>query len=304
MASSTLNFMSYNSTGLDKSKIDWIQDVSKTCGIDLLQLQEHFKATKSTEAFFRKNFDNNLDSYIIPAYREPFQDNGRAKGGLAQFCKKNLNIKKERIKTKSWRLQAQILHIENYSIIWMNCYMPTDPQTILYDETELLPILMEIESILDSNSFDDCILAGDLNLDQRRGSGYVAYLSEFLLRIGLKSVWEKFPIDFTHLHVDMKSSSILDHFYVSQQLLELVVDAGPVHLGDNRSRHSPIMMKLNIDNLGSVCPKKVEGGIIRKPAWYKATDDDKQEYTMLLNEKLSSLVPPACLDCSDMECGM
>ena len=106
--------MSYNSTGLDKCKIDWIQDVSKTCDIDLLQLQEHFKATKSTEAFFKKNFDNNLDSYIIPAYREPFQDNGRAKGGLAQLCRKNLNIKKERVKTKSWRLQAQIIHIQEY----------------------------------------------------------------------------------------------------------------------------------------------------------------------------------------------
>ena len=189
--------MSYNSTGLDKSKIDWIQYVSKTCDIDLLQLQEHFKATKSVEAFFKKNFDSNLDSYNIPAYREPFQDNGRAKGGLAQLCNKNLKIRKERIKTKSWRLQAQIIHIEEYRIIWFNCYMPTDPQTVLYDETDLLPILMEIESILDNNSFDDCILAGDLNLDQRRGSGYVACLSDFLLRIGLKSVWERFPIDFT-----------------------------------------------------------------------------------------------------------
>ena len=104
--------------------------------------------------------------------------------------------------------------------------MPTDPQTVLYDETNLLPIWMEIESILDNNSFDDCILAWDLNLDQRRGSGYVACLSDFLLGIGLNSVWGKFPIDFTHLHTDLKSSSILDHFYASQELLGLVVDAG------------------------------------------------------------------------------
>ena len=119
--------------------------------------------------------------------------------------------------------------------------MPTDPQTILYDEAELLPILIEIENILDNNSFDDCILAGDLNLDLSRGSGYVASLSDFLIRIGLTSVWEKFPIDFTHIHTDLKSFSTLDHFYVSQQLLDLVVDAGPVHLGDNPSGHSPIV---------------------------------------------------------------
>ena len=235
MARSTLNFMSYNSTGLDKTKIEWIQDISKTCDIDILQLQEHFEASRSAETLFKTNFDKNLDSYVVPAYREPFQDSGRAKGGLAQLLKKDLNIKKERIQTKSWRLQTQILHFDHYKIIWFNCYMPTDPQTLLYDEAELLPILIEIENILESNSFDDCILAGDLNLDLSRGSGYAASLSDFLNRIGLTSVWEKFPIDFTHIHTDLKSFSTLDHFYVSQQLLDLVVDAGPVHLGDNPS---------------------------------------------------------------------
>ena len=92
---------------------------------------------------------------MIPAHREPYQDSGRAKGGLAQLCNRNLKIKKERLKTKSWRFQAQILHIDEYKIIWFNCYMPTDPQTILYDETDLLPILTEMENILDNNLFDD-----------------------------------------------------------------------------------------------------------------------------------------------------
>ena len=303
MARSTLNFMSYNSTGLDKTKIDWIQDISKTCDIDILQLQEHFKASRSAETLFKTNFDKNLDSYVVPAYREPFQDSGRAKGGLAQLLKKDLNIKKERIQTKSWRLQTQILHFDHYKIIWFNCYMPTDPQTLLYDEAELLPILIEIENILENNSFDDCILAGDLNLDLSRGSGYAASLSDFLNRIGLTSVWEKFPIDFTHIHTDLKSFSTLDHFYVSQQLLDLVVDAGPVHLGDNPSRHSPIVMKLELGNLRSASgSNKSEITKIRKPAWYKAADEEKLDYTNLLHDKLAELEPPKCLDCNDVTC--
>ena len=296
--------MSYNSTGLDRNKIDWIQDLSKTCEIDLLQLQEHFKATKSIETFFKKRFENNFDSYVIPAYREPFQDSGRAKGGLAQLSSKHLKIKKERIKTKSWRLQAQILHIDQYKIIWFNCYMPTDPQTILYDEVELLPILDEIEKILDNNLFDDCVLGGDLNFDQRRGSGFASCLRDFLDRIGLKSVWEKFPPDFTHLHTDLKSSSIIDHFFVSEKLLDLVEDAGPVHLGDNRSRHSPIVMKLNIANLKAECPKKSDSSNIRKPAWYKATEQEKNEYTVLLSQKLDDLTPPDSLSCNDVTASM
>ena len=80
------------------------------------------------------------------------------------------------------------------------------------------------------------------------------------------------------------------------------MDAGPVHLGDNRSRHSPIMMKLNIGNRRSACPKKIKGEKVRRPAWYKATEDEKNEYTSLLEEKLAHIIPPASLDCSDVTC--
>ena len=98
MVRSTLNFMSYNSTGFDSVKIDWIKDLIKTCDIDLLQIQEHFKASKSVETFFKRQFYNN-DSYVIPAHRETFQESGRAKGGLAQLTTKNLDIKKD----ASWK---------------------------------------------------------------------------------------------------------------------------------------------------------------------------------------------------------
>ena len=293
MARSTMNFMSYNSTGLDSVKADWIQDLINTCEIDFLQIQEHFKATKSVESYFKKQF-NNSDSYVVPAYREIFQDNGRAKGGLAEISAKHLDVKKERIKTKSWRIQAQILHIENYRLLWINCYLPTDPQTIQYNDVELPVVLTEIENILETSSFDDCILGGDLNLDRRRGSGFVKAVTEFMDRIGLLSVWDKFPVDFTHMHTDGRSTSILDHFYVNQRLLECITDAGPVHLGDNRSRHSPIMMKVE---LGSI-PERVQQPTLprpRKPAWYKANIEQKNEYTALLEQKLAGIPLPASL---------
>ena len=71
----------------------------------------------------------------------------------------------------------------------------------------------------------------------------------FLEKLGLKSVWEKFPVDFTHIHTDLKSTSVLDNFFMNESLLEKVLDAGAVHLGDNPSRHSPIMLKLEIDHV-------------------------------------------------------
>ena len=71
--------MSYNSTGLDKAKTSWIRNLSETFKIDFLQIQEHFKITKSLDDFFKKEFPIN-DIYIVRGYRESFQDTCRAKG--------------------------------------------------------------------------------------------------------------------------------------------------------------------------------------------------------------------------------
>ena len=120
-------------------------------------------------------------------------------------------------------------------------------------------------------------------------------------RVGLLAVWDKFPIDFTHLHTDAKSSSILDHFFVNKRLIDLVTDAGPVHLGDNLSRHSPVMMKIKLQDI-LARTKQPEQPRLRKPAWFKASEEEKNQYTTLLDQKLNDLAAPASLSCSDVNC--
>ena len=41
-------------------------------------------------------------TFMIPGYRPPGQDCGRAKAGLAQFTRRALKIKKERVETRSY----------------------------------------------------------------------------------------------------------------------------------------------------------------------------------------------------------
>ena len=294
MENSIINFMSYNSTGLDPVKTDWIRNLIQTCKIDCFQLQEHFKTSKTIDSYFRKQFPL-CDSFAAAGFREPFQDSGRAKGGLVQLVDKKLNIKKEKITSKSWRIQAQVLHIHDYKLVWLNCYFPTDPQTLQYDDSELLGVLGEIEYILDNNEFDDCLIGGDLNFDSSRRS-----VREFLTRLGLYSVWDKFPVDFMHLHTDFKSSSVIDHFLVNQRLLENIEDAGPVHLGDNLSRHSPIMIRLALPAI-QARPPRPAAPKTRRPAWYKSTEEQRAKYTSMLDIKLQALSIPV-LECKDVHC--
>ena len=171
MTTEILNFMSYNSTGLDLVKTNWIRDVIKTCNIDFFQLQEHFKTIKTLDSYFKREFPAN-DSFVLPGHRELFQESGRAKGGLAQLANKVLEVNKTRILTKNWRLQAQILHFNQYKIMWVNCYFPTDPQSLKYNDSDLELVLNELENILDNNSFDDCIVGGDINFDTSRTTGF------------------------------------------------------------------------------------------------------------------------------------
>ena len=119
-------------------------------------------------------------------------------------------------------------------------------------------------------------------------------------RLGLISLWERHQVDYTHMHTDFKSTSVIDHFIMNERLLSLVVDCGPLHLGDNRSRHSPIMMKLDLGHLP--VQKRVKATATRRPCWYKAEQHQVEEFTSLVHDKLSSLQVPESLGCSDPHC--
>ena len=75
MTTPTVNFVSYNSTGMNSIKSSWIRDFCKVTKTDYLSLQEHFKKTKSIDAYFKEQFIDHM-SYVIPAYREQCQDSG------------------------------------------------------------------------------------------------------------------------------------------------------------------------------------------------------------------------------------
>ena len=118
--------------------------------------------------------------------------------------------------------------------------------------------------------------------------------------LDLVSVWDRFPVNYTHIHTDYQSTSTLDHFLVNERLLSVITDAGVMHLGDNLSRHSPILLKLAIEDIPM--KKFVKGMTERRPAWYKAEQENKDQYTQDLSDHLAELVPPDSMLCSDPMC--
>ena len=113
-------------------------------------------------------------------------------------------------------------------------------------------------------------------------------------------MWTKFPIDYTHIHTDLKTTSVLDHFIVNERLLSVIEDCGVMHFGDNPSRHSPIMIKLRLDNLPVIVRKPQT--IQQHPAWYKANVEDIDSYTENLHSRLSVFHVPKSLFCNNTKC--
>ena len=131
-------------------------------------------------------------------------------------------MKRNIIKTGSFRLQAQTIDFPATRILWINAYFPCDPQSANFDITELVTLLTELESFKENTQFDDVIIGAVFNWDRSRNSEFCLLMEEFVSRIGLKCVWDKFPVDFTHVHTDFLSTATIDRFLVNERLLDLV----------------------------------------------------------------------------------
>ena len=300
----TVTFMSYNTTGLDTVKIKFSLDVCEEYDVNFLAIQEHFKFVNS-DKFFRSGFSS-YSSYVMPAHRAPAQCAGRAKAGIAQLCTKQYDVKRVRIPTIGFRLQAQVLETPTSRVLWLNTYLPPDPQLQRYDDSELQDVLMEIRSIIQSAQFDDIVWGSDLNWDPSRNTQFSRTMSEFVNELGLVSLWDTHPVPYTHTHTDGRSRSLLDHFLLTPRLLSMVEGSGIVERGDNRSRHCPIWVRLR---LGSLPIRKPSSKWIpRKPAWAKATDEQKAAFKEDLEAKLTNIqelltpVQVASLGCQDVHC--
>ena len=106
-------------------------------------------------------------------------------------------------------------------------------------------------------------------------------------QLGLQSSWEKFDIDYTAVHEMMGQTftSTLDHFAWSEMVNTSVVDAGVLHLPDNKSDHCPIYCTVNMSNIQHDFKQRKASN--PSPSWKRATCGK-----FVLEEKLAMLSAP------------
>ena len=119
--------------------------------------------------------------------------------------------------------------------------------------------------------------------------------------INLTPVWQNFVIDFTCTYESegVTYVSLLDHFFVSEVLLQSVSEAGVLHHPDNSSDHEPIYCVLESLALSQSVTEKAP--YKPKPSWRMASKEQKEQYKYLLDTRLSSIiVPTQVTECVDV----
>ena len=80
----------------------------------------------------------------------------------------------------------------------INSYFPTDPGTVVLDESELLETLHSIKLVIEENEFDPIYWLGDINTDFVRKTGHVKCVENFINECQFIKAWDNFHMDFTH----------------------------------------------------------------------------------------------------------
>ena len=100
-----VTFMSYNATGMDTVKCEFIREMQKEYNVNYCAIQEHFKTVKSTEQYFSQQFKD-THTYATLAYRLPGVESGRGRGGLVQLAERGLEVSRAWVTAGSPRIQA------------------------------------------------------------------------------------------------------------------------------------------------------------------------------------------------------
>lgn len=306
----SLSSLSYNSTGWNNYKIDFIRTLLLSHGVMVCAVQEHFLLKQN---LYKLDCIDGFEVFSLPAHKN---NNlvccGRPSGGLALFYSQNLSKWASRVTVpNSHRVQGLKLSLPNSTVLFINAYLPNDPGNNNLDDVELLIALQDIKYLL--NQVDDSctiILMGDLNTDFSRTTPYVQIVKHFFLENDLVTVWSKFDCAFTFYHErfaggrTVVSKSKIDHFGVKSEDINLCVEAAPLHLAENFSCHEPIFLKMrykiivnNIDNV----QEKVNGPA--KPLWYKASKSEINNYSQDLSQLINNIViDNELLCCNDPHC--
>ena len=185
------------------------------------------------------------DLYIVHLVKDFTQvTRDRGSGGLATIWKKSLTKYVTKVDSNNPRIQATKFQLPECPMLVINSYFPCDPQIANSDLEELLILLSDIEKIIRDNAEVNIMLVGDFNCHFERQTRFTTCVQNWLMETNLISLWshedpriEEVDFTFSKILNDAMVYSTIDHFALSDRMLNGLKSAGVIHDGSNLSQH-------------------------------------------------------------------
>ena len=145
-----------------------------------------------------------------------------------------------------------------------------------------------------------------MNSHFARNNRFTNTIQKYFDDKNLKVLWEApntsiQPVDYTHMFISEKISSFstIDHFVSNSRVVESITDAGVHHSALNPSNHSPIYAKIDVGHLKT---EVEECHSTKRTSWAKASEEAKAGYSETVANKLTNLLIPECISCTNLHC--
>ena len=174
---------------------------------------------------------------------------GRPFGGCAIVYKRDWTAKVQPVSLLTKRACGVRIEMSNFSLMLFTVYMPCDTGSDRDNLQEFDLILREIMSSCVMYPSCPIVIGGDFSTSFGRAHSLHrdclnAFMREYNLQCGLRHPSSN--VDFTFESKIDGTRSILDHFLLSDEMIECVTHYSPHHCIDNFSDHTPLFMELSI----------------------------------------------------------
>ena len=298
--------VSWNSRGSSDQKLQFMNKLvsSEVVGsrIPILCNQEIFILKANAYKLYQAI--SGFQFFINPAVKS-LQDRGRPSNGMFICVPDSIKNCVTDISPGHWRVQAVKIVSGHSSTLLINSYFPYDKKDQIEnsDINDLNETLGVISSIIQNSECDSVVWAGDINTDYSRNTPHCTIVKESVEEMDMKTVWDRFEVDFTCTYQREETTyiSTLDHFLLSENIFQTVLDAGPIHHPENTSDHEPIYCVIKSITLARSTSQPP--AYKPRPSWRMAGQDKKEQYRFMLDIELGAIMIPTQLSvCQDTHC--
>ena len=267
-----LSIVTYNMQGFRAARVPYIAYIVQL--FDIVLVQEHW-LLESQFHVFEDSFPN-TNAYCISAMNENAILYGRGFGGCAIIWKSSIEASFEPVQVHHKRACGVKISMSDVSLFLCSLYLPCDENVANAEYTDVL------DEVFNSDVYQNVyfvIIGGDLNTDLARGHSHNTgalqrtCLDENVMLV--KTLSDICDIDYTFESKANGTRSCIDHFIVSENLVDLIDECCVKHEGDNLSDNDAVYMTLSLEAL-HFSPR--DSPVFHRPVWTKAGQDSIEAY--------------------------